>query len=89
MAGPLKNLDQAARANMLLIARCERCNREAKFMAEDMARHFGRNCDPDNVKIRCKQCGELCRQINFTFMPPSSTRLTVWRPIEIKVQGER
>ena len=85
MAGTIDTLGKAGRHNMLVLAECRLCGRQAKFYAEELATFYGRGRDPRTLKFRCKACNQTRCKISLTEQSFERTaEMIVWRPVKVK-----
>jgi hypothetical protein len=86
MAQALDTLGKAVRHNMLVVATCRDCEREARFLARDLATFYGHGRDPHSLKFRCTACDRHNCKITMMDNPYDRTPETiVWRPVKVKL----
>lgn len=85
MTDVIDTLGKAGRHQMLVVAECRLCGREAKFYAEELASFYGRGRDPRTLKFRCKPCNDIKCRITLTEQGFERQReMIVWRPVRVK-----
>ena len=87
MTSTIDTLGKAARHNMLVMAECRHCGRQAKFLARDLASLFGAARAPKSLNFRCEQCDiRDCKVIVTEQNFEQNHEMTVWRPVKIRQQ---
>jgi hypothetical protein len=86
MTQALDTLGKALRHNMLVVATCRDCERQARFLARDLATFYGHGRDPFSLKFRCTECDKHNCKITLMDNPYDRTPETiVWRPVKVKL----
>ncbi|QRM54600.1 hypothetical protein [Sinorhizobium sp. BG8] len=79
----IDTLGKAARHRMLVVATCRRCERQAKFMASDLAGMYGAGRDPRELPFKCRECGVRDSKVTVIEFPFDRKPDTViWRPVK-------
>ncbi len=74
-------LGKAALHQMLLTATCRRCGRQAKFVAEDLARVYGSSRNPHTLPFKCMTCDAKDCEVRLMGLPFDRKPDTIiWRP---------
>jgi ribosomal protein L37E len=85
MTNTIDTLGKAGRHNMLVVAECRRCGRQAKFLAQDLATFYGQAREPRSLRFRCETCDNGdCRIFVTESNFERSHEITVWRPVKIR-----
>lgn len=86
MTRTLDTLGKALRHNMLIVATCRDCGREARFRAADLATFYGHGRDPYSLKFRCTACDKRNCKVTIMDSPYDRTPETiVWRPMKVRL----
>lgn len=86
MTQALDTLGKALRHNMLVVVTCRDCERQARFLARDLATFYGHGRDPYSLKFRCTECNKHNCKITLMDSPYDRTPETiVWRPVKVKL----
>ncbi|WP_454287838.1 hypothetical protein [Rhizobium arsenicireducens] len=85
MAVSIDTLGKAVRHHMLVVATCKQCERQARFLASDLAGLYGHGRDPRTLPFRCKACDLRGCRITVMESPFDRTHETiVWRPVKVR-----
>lgn len=85
MAVSIDTLGKATRHNMLVVATCRHCERQARFLASDLAGFYGHGRDPRSLPFRCKACDRRDCRVTLMDWPFDRTPETiVWRPVKVR-----
>lgn len=85
MAVSIDTLGKATRHNMLVVATCRHCERQARFLASDLAGFYGHGRDPRTLPFRCKACDRRDCRVTLMDWPFDRTPETiVWRPVKVR-----
>lgn len=85
MTNTIDTLGKAGRHNMLVLAECRQCGRQAKFLAQDLAGFYGHAKDPWSLPFRCEECNT--RNCKVTLTESNFERkheIVVWRPVKVR-----
>ena len=85
MTNMIDTLGKAGRHDMIVVAECRRCGRQAKFMAHDLAGCYGIARDPQSLKFRCETCDT--RDCAISLIESNFERnheIIVWRPMRMR-----
>ena len=86
MTSTLDTLGKAARHNMLIVATCRKCDRQARFLARDLASLYGHGRDPRNLPFVCSNCETRDCKVTIMGNPYDRTPETVvWKPVKVKL----
>lgn len=86
MTRTIDTLGKALRHNMLVVATCRDCQRQARFTASDLAKFYGQGRDPHSLKFRCTHCDNRNCKVTIMDNPYDRTPETVvWRPVKIRL----
>ncbi len=81
----IDTLARAARHNMLVVAECRRCGRQAKFMATDLAKFYNPGRDLRTLPFKCRECDAMdCKISPMEFYTDRTREVVVWRPVKVK-----
>jgi NAD-dependent SIR2 family protein deacetylase len=84
MAGEIKSLMQAARHGMLLTVSCVPCQREAHFLATDVAKFMNPGSPLHALPFKCNKCGKRGREIVASEIDRDrKPSIMVWRPTRL------
>jgi len=85
MTNTIDTLGKAGRHNMLVVAECRICGRQAKFLAQDLATFYGQARAPWSLRFRCEACDNSdCKIIVTESNFERQHEITVWRPVKIR-----
>ena len=85
MTKTIDTLGKAGRHNMLVVAECRQCGRQAAFLAADLAAFYGHTRDPQSLPFRCETCDKRDCKIHLTESNfERKHEMTVWRPMKIR-----
>lgn len=86
MTQEIDTLGKALRHNMLVMATCRRCERQARFLASDIAAFYGHGRNPRTLKFRCTDCDSLDCKVTLVENPHDRTPETIiWRPVKTRL----
>ncbi|NBB48955.1 hypothetical protein GVN24_11790 [Rhizobium sp. CRIBSB] len=86
MTRTIDTLGKALRHNMLVVATCRDCQRQARFTASDLAKFYGQGRDPHSLKFRCTHCDNRNCKVTIMDNPYDRTpEMVVWRPVKIRL----
>lgn len=85
MTDTIDTLGNAGRRDMLVLAECRLCRRQAKFLAQDLAIFYGQATAPSSLPFRCESCNR--RDCKVTLIESDfehNHEVVVWRPIKMR-----
>lgn len=86
MTSSINTLSKAARYNMLLVVRCRRCGKEARFLASDLIKFYSPGRSLDSLPFKCRECDVVDNHIRpMEFMNDRTRETIVWRPVKVKM----
>jgi hypothetical protein len=85
MTNTIDTLGKAGRHNMLVLAECRLCGRQAKFLAQDLATFYGQATEPSSLPFRCETCDTRNCKVMLTARDfERRHEIVVWRPVKIR-----
>lgn len=85
MTTTIDTLAKAARHNMLVVAECRRCGRQAKFLASDLVNFYHAGRDLRTLPFKCRECDLMdCKVTSMEYLNDRTRETVVWRPTKIK-----
>jgi hypothetical protein len=85
MTNTIDTLAKAGRHNMIVVAECRQCGRQAKFLARDLATFYGHAREPSSLPFRCETCDRRdCKVFLAESNFDRNHEITVWRPMKIR-----
>jgi hypothetical protein len=81
----IRTVGEAARAEMLVTARCRGCGHAASFLASDLAHVTDPDLVLDRLPFRCRECRERNCEIHAEAIERDRRPgVVIWRPTRLR-----
>lgn len=81
----IDTLGKAVRHQMLIVAECRQCGRQARFLASDLVQFYGHGRIIQSLPFKCRECGiGGCKILPVEHQTERVHEVVVWRPVKIK-----